>query len=229
MQAQFMVDTGAVCSVIPHRSKRSPTGTSAFWRRREGHSVLGEHPPPPNVRAPHFFCHLFARRRQETNSWFRFLVRPRAAGQPIRPPGAGLEVSETALLTDNRRRDPALQIRRRPLLHSTVGMVPVGFVPSHCRQRERKTIAKTQDPPHHRDDGPPCVRQGLLPGPGQAAPGRSRAPPTGGGRHHPPIRFTLVVAPAHGPQERRVVTTLRRLPPTQPGDDTRLLSPSQHP
>jgi hypothetical protein len=41
---QFMVDTGAVCSVIPHRSKTPPTGP-ALRRRWENHSMLGERPP----------------------------------------------------------------------------------------------------------------------------------------------------------------------------------------
>jgi hypothetical protein len=39
----------------------------------------------------------------------------------------------------------------------------------------------------------------------------------------------MVVATAHGPQERRVMAALRRLPPIQPGDDTRPLPPPQHP
>jgi hypothetical protein len=39
----------------------------------------------------------------------------------------------------------------------------------------------------------------------------------------------MVVAAAHGLQEGRGMAALRRLPPTQPGDDTRLLPPPQHP
>ncbi len=108
-------------------------------------------------------------------------------------------------------------------------MVPVGLVPSRRQQRKRKTIAETQNLPHHQDNWPPCVRQGPPPGPGQAVPGGSRIPRTGGGRHHLPFRFAMVVAAAHGPQERRVVAALRRLPPTQSGDDTRRLPPPQHP
>ncbi len=48
-----------------------------------------------------------------------------------------------------------LQIRRRPLLHSADGTVPVGFVPSHRQRRKRKTVPETQDTPHHQDEGPP--------------------------------------------------------------------------
>ncbi len=58
---------------------------------------MGYHPPPPIVRAAHVFCHLLSRRRLQTHPRFRFLVRPQAAGRPSRPPGAGLENSETAL------------------------------------------------------------------------------------------------------------------------------------
>jgi len=90
-----------------------------------------------------------SRRRLQTHTQFRFLVCPRAAGRPSRQPGAGLEVSETALQTNNLRRDPELQIRRRPLLHNTDSTVLVGFVPGHRRQRKRKTIAKKQDLPHN--------------------------------------------------------------------------------
>jgi hypothetical protein len=46
--------------------------------------------------------------------------------------------------------------------------------------------------------------------------------------HHPPFRFAMVVATAHVPQERRVVAPLRQLLPTQPGNDTRPLPPTQH-
>ncbi len=129
------------CPSAPFENDTDPP--SAFRRRRESHSVLGKRPPPPNVRAVHFFCHLFARRHLQTHPRFRFLVRLWAAGRPSRPPGAGLEVSETALQTDNCRRDTALQICSRPLIHSTVGTVPVGFVPSHRQRRERKTMAET--------------------------------------------------------------------------------------
>ncbi len=67
--------------------------------------MLGDFPPPPIVRAAHLFRHLCARRRIQTHPRFRLLVRPRAAGRPSLPPGAGLEVSETALQTINCRRD----------------------------------------------------------------------------------------------------------------------------
>jgi hypothetical protein len=116
------------------------TGVSEKGRREE-HSLLGAHPPPPNIRAAHILRHLFACRRLQTHTRVRFLVRHRAAGRPSRPPGAGLEVSEAALQSENRRRETALQIRRRPLLHSADGTVPDSFVPSHHEQRKRKTIA----------------------------------------------------------------------------------------
>jgi hypothetical protein len=61
--------------------------------------MLGDCPPLPIVWAAHLFRHLFARLRIQTHPRFRLLVRPRAAGQPRRLPGAGLEVSETALQT----------------------------------------------------------------------------------------------------------------------------------
>jgi hypothetical protein len=101
---QFMVDTGAVCSVLPHRSKAQP---AALQRRWEGHSLLGAHLPPPNVLATHIFCHLFARRRLQTHTRVRLLVRPQAAGQPSQPPGAGLKVSEADLQSENRRQGTA--------------------------------------------------------------------------------------------------------------------------
>ncbi len=172
---QFMVDTGAVCSFLPHRSKTSQIGPQLSGADGKAIPCFGEC-PPLNVRAEHIFRPLFARCRLQTHTWFRFLVRPWAAGRPSRPPSAGLENSKTAVQSKNRRRDPALQIRRRPLLHSTDGTVLVSFVPSHRRRRERKTIAKTQDSPHNRDNGPSCIRQGPPPWPGQAAPGRNRVP-----------------------------------------------------
>jgi hypothetical protein len=52
---QFMVDTSAVCGVLPQRPKATPTGPplsdadqpAALRRRREGHSLLGSHPLLP--------------------------------------------------------------------------------------------------------------------------------------------------------------------------------------
>ncbi len=126
----------------------------------------------------------------QTHTWFRFLVRPRDAGPPSRPAGAGLEDSKTALQSKNCHRGPALQVRRRPLLHSTNDTVLVDFVPRHRRRRERKTVAEAQDPPHNRDDGPPCIRQGSPPGPRQAAPSRNRVPQARGGRHHPALLWS---------------------------------------
>jgi hypothetical protein len=166
---------------------------------------MGYHPLPPIVRTGHVFCYLFSRCRLQTHPRFRFLVRPRAAGRPSRPPGAGLENSETALQDAHRRRAAALQVRRRPLLHNPVSTIPAGLVPNHRRRRKRQTVAEAQNLPQHRDDGPPCVRQGPPPGPGQAEQGGSGVPRAGGGGHHPPFRFAMVVAAAHGPQEGRVM------------------------
>jgi hypothetical protein len=214
-----MVDTGAVCSVLSHRSKAQPAGPQLSgangrsiptWGTIRRRLSFGLRP----------FCDLFSRRRLQTHPRFRFLVRPRAAGRPSRPPGAGLENSETTLQDTHRHRDAVLQVRRRPLLHNTVNMIPAGLVPNHRQRRKRQTVAEAQNPQHHRDDGPPCVRQGPPPGPGQAAQGRSRVPRAGGGEHHPPFRFAMVVAAAHGPQEGGVMAALLRLPPTQPGNDT---------
>jgi hypothetical protein len=103
---QFMVDTGAVCSVLLHRSKMPPTGPQLSECRRESHSVLGDCPPPPIIRAAHLFRHLFAHRRIKTHPRFR------------------------------------LQVCCRPLLHSTMGTVPVGRVPSHRRRRKGKPSPK---------------------------------------------------------------------------------------
>jgi hypothetical protein len=97
---QFMVDTGSVCSSLLHRWKTSPTGPQLSGDDGKAIPYWG------SVRR-----RLFARCRLQTHTWFRFLVLPRAAGRPNRPPGAGLEVSETALQTGNCRRVPALQIR----------------------------------------------------------------------------------------------------------------------
>jgi hypothetical protein len=71
---QFMVDTGAVCSVLLHRLKMPPTGPQLSGCRRESHSVLGDCPPPPIIRAAHLFCHLFARPRIKTHTRFRLQV-----------------------------------------------------------------------------------------------------------------------------------------------------------
>jgi hypothetical protein len=188
---QLMVDTGAISSVLPHRSKTSPTGPQLSsakgkaipcWARVRRRLTFGLHT---------FFVTLLLAAIYRPILGLD-LCRPLAAGWPSRPPGAGLEVSETALQTNNCRRDPALQIRRRPLLHSTDGTVLVGFFPSHRRRLEMKTIAETQDPPHNQDGGPPCVRQGPAAWTGQAAPGRSRVPRAGGGWHHPPFRVAMV-------------------------------------
>jgi hypothetical protein len=96
---------------------------------------------------------------RQTHTRVRLLVCPRAAGQPSRPPGAGLKVSEADLQSENRHWGTSLQNRRCLLLHSAYGTVPAGFVPSHRRRRERKTVAEAQDSPHHRGDGLPCIRQ----------------------------------------------------------------------
>ncbi len=108
---------------------------AALRRRRQINPDVGYHPPPPIVRAAHVFCYIFSSRCIQTHPRFRFLVRPRAAGRPSRPPGAGLEDSETALQDGHRRQDAALQVCRRPLLHNTVSTVPAGLVPNHRRRR----------------------------------------------------------------------------------------------
>ncbi len=102
---------------------------TALRRRLQINPNVGYPPPPPFVRAVHVFCHLLPRRRAQTHPRFRLLVYPRAAGRPSRLPGAGLGNSETALQDAHHRRRAALQVRR-PLLHSTVGTVPVGLVPA---------------------------------------------------------------------------------------------------
>ncbi len=128
-----MIHHGPLCPSTSFECAASrPT---ALRHRRQINPNVGYHPPPPFVRAAHVFCDPLSRRRVQTHPRFRLLVRPRAAGQPSRPPGAGLE-NETALQDAHRRWDAALQVRRRPLLHSTVGTVPVGHVPSHRRRRK---------------------------------------------------------------------------------------------
>jgi hypothetical protein len=226
---QFMGDTGAVCSVLPHRSNAQPAGPKLSGADGRSIPTWGTIRRRLSFWLRTFFVTFFSRRRLQTHPRFRFLVRPGAAGPPSGPPGAGLKNSKTALHDAHRRQDAALQVRRRPLLHNAVSTIPAGLVPNHSRRRERQTVAEAQNPPHHRDDGPPCVRQGPPPGPGQAVQGGSRVPRAGGGGHHLPFRFAMVIAAAHGTQEGRVMAALRRLLPTQPGDDTRPLPPPQHP
>ncbi len=170
---QFMVDTGAICSVLPHCSKTQPTGPQLSGANGKAIPCWGSVRCRLTFRLHTFFVTFLLAAVYRPILGLDFLS---AHGLLVDPVGCQVldsEVSETALQTNNRRRDTALQICRRPLLHRTVGTVPVGFVPCHRRRRERKTIAETQDPQHHQDDWPPCVHQGPPPGPGQAAPGRS--------------------------------------------------------
>jgi hypothetical protein len=109
---QFMVDTGAVCSVLLHRSKMPPTGPQLSGADGRAIPCWGTVHRRLSFGLRTFFV-TFLLRRIQTHPRFR------------------------------------LQVRRRPLLHSTVGTVPVGRVPSHHRRRKRKTIAEAQDPPHH--------------------------------------------------------------------------------
>jgi hypothetical protein len=76
---QFMVDTGAICSVLPHRTQAKPTGPPLSgtdgkdipsWGRIRRSLTFGLR----------IFCHLFARCRLQTHTRIRLLVRPRAAG-----------------------------------------------------------------------------------------------------------------------------------------------------
>jgi len=100
---QFLVDTGAICSVLPHRSQTASTDPPISgadgkdipcWGRICRRLTFGL----PPFSSP-FTCHCL-----QTHTRIRLLVRPLAAGRPSQPPGAGREVSETALQTDNRRR-----------------------------------------------------------------------------------------------------------------------------
>jgi hypothetical protein len=112
---QFMVDTGAIYSILPHLSKATTTG-----------------PPLSGVDRKDIPCwrrirrqrHLFARRRLQIHTQVRFLVRPRAAGRPSRG------VSEAALQSENRRRGTTLQMRSCPLLHSADGTVLFALFPA---------------------------------------------------------------------------------------------------
>jgi hypothetical protein len=222
------VDTGAVCSVLLHRSKTLPTGPQLSGT--DGRAIP--------------FWGTSRRRLSFGLRTFLVTFLLAAAYRPI----LGLDfLSAHGLLVDPVSRQVLDSKSLKPLSKpsTAAGTLRSKFAAALCSiapsvqslltsfparwRRKRKTIAEAQDTPHHRDDRPPRVCQGPPPGPGQAAPGGSRVPGTGGGQHHPPFRFALVVAAAHGPQEGRVVAALRRLPPTQPGDDTRPLPPPQHP
>ncbi len=123
--------------------------------------------------------------------------------------GTGLliraKVSEAALQSENSRRETALQIRCRPLLHSTNSTVPDSFVLSHRQRRKRKTIAETHDSPHHRDDGPPCVRQ-----PGQAMPGGSTVPAARGGGPRADVNWASAVCSTSSIPPRQQHTILNQ-------------------
>jgi hypothetical protein len=223
-----MVDTGAVCSVLPHCSKAQPAGQQLSGA--DGRSILTW----GTIRRLWFGLRTFF-----VTFFLATVYRPilgldfmSAHGLLVDPVGRQVLDSKTlkpALQDTHRRRDAALQVCRRPLLHNAVSTVPSGLIHNHRRQRKRQTVTEAQNPTHHRDDGPPCVRQGPPPGSRQAGQGRSRVPRAGGGGHHPPFRFAMVVAAAHGLQERRVMAALQRLSPTQPDNDTRPLPPPQHP
>ncbi len=131
--------TGTLCSALPHRSKTPPTGPQLSGADGRAIPCWGTVRRRLSFGLRTFFV-TFLLAAVYDPSWFRLLVRPRAVGRPSRPPGAGLEDSETALQTIDCRRDTTLQVRRRPLLHSTVGTVPVGLGPGRPRPGQASTI-----------------------------------------------------------------------------------------
>ncbi len=194
---------------MPYHIENAADRPTALRPRRQINPNVGYHPPPPFIRAAHVFCDLLSRRRAQTHPRCRILVRPRAAGRPSRPPGARLEDSETALQTIDRRWDSTLQVRRRPLLPSTVGTVPVGLGPSRPRcgpGRPRCGPTLRSRPPRLRPQQPTSRS---LP-PYIAAPAAHARPRPPTLRSEPP---TTQLGP---PTSRLLPPTLRTRPPTTP-------------
>jgi hypothetical protein len=141
---QFMVDTGAVCSVLPHRSKAQPASLQLSGADDRSIPTWGTIRRRLSFRLRTFFVTVY-----RPILGLDFLSAHELLVDPVCRQVLDSKTLKTALQDAHRRRDAALQGRRRPLLHNAVGTVPAGLVPNHRRQRKRQTIAEAQNPPHH--------------------------------------------------------------------------------
>ena len=153
---QFMVDTGAVCSVLPHRWNAQPPGPQLSGADGRSIPTWGTIRRRLSFGLRTFFVTFFLAAVRRPILGLDFLS---AHGLLVDPVGRQVLDSETALQAARRRRYAALKVRRRPLLHIAVSTLPASFFPSHSRRRKKQTVAETQNPPHHRDDRPPSVRR----------------------------------------------------------------------
>jgi hypothetical protein len=151
------------------RKRSRPALSSAFRRRRESHSRLGERPPPPNVRAAYFFCHLLLAAVYRPILGLDFLS---AHGLLVNPVGRQVLDSKSLKLFSKpttaagtlRSKFAAALCSIAPLVRSLLFSFPAIVGDGKGKPWLKHRISRRR---------PPCVRQGPLPGPGQAAPGRS--------------------------------------------------------
>ncbi len=125
-----MVDTGAVCSVLPHRSKAQPAGPQLSGADGRSIPTWGTIRRLLSFGLRTFFVTFFLAAVYRPILGLGFLS---THGLLVDPVGRQVLDSKTALQDAHRRRDTALQVRRRPLLHNAVSTVPAGLLPSHCR------------------------------------------------------------------------------------------------
>jgi hypothetical protein len=171
-----MVDTGAVCSVLPHRSKAQPA--SPQLPGADGRSILtwGTIRRRLSFKLRTFFDTFFLAAVYRTILCSDFLSAHELLVGPV-----GRQVLDSKTLKPLSQKPTAagtLRSKFAAALYSITSSVRslLASFPTIVGNGKGKPDAEEQNPPHHRDVGPPCVRQGPPPGPGQAAQGRSRVP-----------------------------------------------------